>query len=480
MDVFEIYGRSRSIEMMLLEVCHRQSDASLREKGVPAADVGMLQSLANIYFGATTFSKRQRRAVQAARKNSHSFTTLQAIEQCAARTRNSRDAWELREQLCTTSGDTETIAKEGARLLRLHRKKSQKPRKPSVRKYLHGDLATLSLTGKSHVITDMFSGLKQRATDELVRAAADSFSGATWHHTSDIANTDDASLHGAMLRAAEDIFFGTSTCEPTTLGIKESALAKTSAACAIPETSGTATTGAVSTHTATTGTATTDKSAENFTITRTKTEHESAPKPNAFSGDNGNGRVEKPEPLHRARLSTTVVMTLDEATRIEAGEGDDIKLHLTNGSTMTGAEYVRASLEERRVSDEGYLVLVDVLRGPVNAYRTQRFANKKQRIMALAENPTCSWPGCRRPGDECQIHHMEAWKFGGVSNAENFATLCAYHNGINDDDPTTFPIRGRMERVAGKIQRVFTPHSSGEPKMGASAIAQPPNKPPPD
>ncbi len=39
-----------------------------------------------------------------------------------------------------------------------------------------------------------------------------------------------------------------------------------------------------------------------------------------------------------------------------------------------------------------YATLVHPHEGPVNLYLTKRFANRKQRLMAGAENPTCAWP----------------------------------------------------------------------------------------
>ena len=72
---------------------------------------------------------------------------------------------------------------------------------------------------------------------------------------------------------------------------------------------------------------------------------------------------------------------------------------------MTGAELVR-----RVFTEHGYVTLIHPVEGPVNLYRTSRFASAKQRLMAAAENPVCPWPECRYPADECQVHHLNAWK----------------------------------------------------------------------
>lgn len=148
-------------------------------------------------------------------------------------------------------------------------------------------------------------------------------------------------------------------------------------------------------------------------------------------------------------ITTLAVLTLNEKVHIDAGSGDDITVHLTDGTSVTGAEYV-----QRVLSDVGYTVLVHPLHGPVNAYRTQRFASDKQRLMAWAESTTCAWRGCRKPAEESQIHHIVPWIRGGETNPSNLAVLCDYHNRVNQDDPDKPNGRGRIER----------PASGGEPR----------------
>ena len=148
-----------------------------------------------------------------------------------------------------------------------------------------------------------------------------------------------------------------------------------------------------------------------------------------------------------AGLRTNVIITLDQLTEIlndDDGTGDDVLLKMTNGATITGRDLV-----SRMLADIGLVTLVHPVKGPVNLYRLSRFANSKQRLMAMAENPTCPWDGCYHPADSAQIHHLKAWKYGGHTNPENLTVACPYHNGVNDDDPST-PRHGRLERVNGK------------------------------
>lgn len=149
----------------------------------------------------------------------------------------------------------------------------------------------------------------------------------------------------------------------------------------------------------------------------------------------------------RSTKLTNVIITLDDLVKVLYGDGSEVTLQMTNGATITGAKLVQSLL-----ANNGLATLVHPVDGPVNLYRLQRFASPKQRLMALAENPKCAWPGCNVAGEDCQIHHLRAWIHGGETNPSNLATLCRYHNGVNEDDPNAPPRRFRMIRRQGLIE----------------------------
>ena len=169
----------------------------------------------------------------------------------------------------------------------------------------------------------------------------------------------------------------------------------------------------------------------------------------------------------RPAVTTNVVLRLDELDRVIDTAGDDITLQLTNGARMTGADLVR-----RAFTAHGYVTLIHPVKGPVNLYRTERLASPKQRTMAAAENPTCPWPQCNYPADECQVHHLTAWSAGGPTNQENLVTLCAHHNAVNQDDPSRPTERGRMVRIDGRV--AWIPPWSNTPRFVPSP-ARPPS-----
>ena len=154
-----------------------------------------------------------------------------------------------------------------------------------------------------------------------------------------------------------------------------------------------------------------------------------------LTGAGGGVQVPVPRPI--------LAVGLPDFVRIMAGEGDDVVLALSDGTTMTGAEFLAAQfgdiLEVAAFHPEA---------GAVNLYRTERRANKKQRDLAKMVSPVCAFPGCRHGADACELHHVTAWKHGGKTNLDNLAPLCRYHNRINDDDPWR-KRRGRIAMIRG-------------------------------
>lgn len=128
-----------------------------------------------------------------------------------------------------------------------------------------------------------------------------------------------------------------------------------------------------------------------------------------------------------AARQTQVLVPLEEHTKILRGDGDETVLQLTDGTTMTGAEYLSL------LSGEIGVALFHPIEGAVNAYRGERLANPKQRLLAKAMSPACAFPDCRHAAESCEIHHIEAWSRGGETNINNLIPLCKYHNRVNDD-----------------------------------------------
>ena len=167
--------------------------------------------------------------------------------------------------------------------------------------------------------------------------------------------------------------------------------------------------------------------------------------------------------LIKPEYRTVIAIGLEDYAKVSCGKGEDVVVALSDGTTMTGAEFINAAMEGA-LGDKLYVGLFHPTAGPVNLYEA-RFASDKLRTLAMAENLVCPWPDCNVPADRCQVHHIDAHKHGGHTKPSNLTMLCKYHNGVNDDDgprkkrkrPSPGkPKHGRMRRHRGKV-RLQTP-----------------------
>lgn len=139
-----------------------------------------------------------------------------------------------------------------------------------------------------------------------------------------------------------------------------------------------------------------------------------------------------------------VVIPVPDYIEIIKGDGDETILGLTDGTTITGADYLA-----KHYGKDLEVALFHPQEGAVNLYRTSRFANQKQRDLARACLTTCPVPDCRHASDNCEVHHITAWSRGGQTNMANLAPLCRYHNRTNDDDPKRRN-RGSIVNIRGR------------------------------
>ncbi|MBK4157873.1 HNH endonuclease [Corynebacterium macginleyi] len=327
MSALQAYATHISSAMDILAEAHGMPESALIELGLPDVEARDLLALAEVYFGATSFTHKQRLAAAGARH--HDLITLKLIEHYAARAATQRAAWNLRVELCRLHGPASEIARRAKNRLREWRPRRRTPREGIQLLRRPEGPWTMRITAPSSFLADLDSALDPENPLDSFRE---------------------------LLRG------------------------------------------------------------------------EGAP---------------------TIQTTTNVIIPLNALDQILDGDGDEVTLRLTNGSTITGAQLV-----ERTFSEHGLATLIHPVKGPVNLYRTSRFASEKQRLMAAAENPTCPWPPCNHPADKSQIHHLQAWKHGGMTNADNLTVCCPYHNGVNQDDPNAPPLRGRLARVNGKVHWV--------------------------
>lgn len=160
----------------------------------------------------------------------------------------------------------------------------------------------------------------------------------------------------------------------------------------------------------------------------------------------GSGSAPNAPTVPHSQPRPMVLVGLPDFVSIVRGEGDEVILGLTDGTSMTGAEFLNRFIAT--AENELEAAVFHPEEGAVNLYRLSRFANQKQRDLARAAMPTCSQPFCRHGADACEIHHVTPWARGGETNLANLAPLCSYHNRVNDDDPQRAK-RGRIEMHRG-------------------------------
>ena len=59
---------------------------------------------------------------------------------------------------------------------------------------------------------------------------------------------------------------------------------------------------------------------------------------------------------------------------------------------------------------------------------TRRTASPGQRRALAARDRGCSFPGCDRPPDWCETHHVIPWVAGGRTDLENLTLACGFHH----------------------------------------------------
>ncbi|QPK78971.1 HNH endonuclease [Corynebacterium lizhenjunii] len=131
------------------------SAAELEARGVSPKTAADIERLCTMYFGQTTFTRRQRRAIAGALAHGHGLAELVLIEDEVAKVAaklGQAKRWELREKLCRTpSSEIESASRT------IRRPWRTKPKPPddkiTIRRHANGK-ATVSLTGPDAQVTE--------------------------------------------------------------------------------------------------------------------------------------------------------------------------------------------------------------------------------------------------------------------------------------------------------------------------------------
>lgn len=116
---------------------------------------------------------------------------------------------------------------------------------------------------------------------------------------------------------------------------------------------------------------------------------------------------------------TTVILTIPEA---------DLAAQRCWGVSTDGTVMSAHTIHDLADEAEVWPTVIDSRGVVLRLGRTRRLASPGQTIALAARDGGCSFPGCDRPPEWCERHHVVDWVHGGRTDLDNLTLLCAYHH----------------------------------------------------
>jgi Domain of unknown function (DUF222) len=183
-------------------------------------------------------------------------------------------------------------------------------------------------------------------------------------------------------------------------------------------------------------------------------------------------------------LRTPAQRQHDALNALVRGQLGDPKLGVHNGLPV--AVIVSTTLQEltsgtgRAVTGGGTLLpMRDLIRMASHAYhylavfdehsnrplylgRTRRVASPDQRVVLYAKDRGCTHPGCDVPGYWCEVHHVDDWAAGGLTDADKLTFACKPNHKLVDDGWRT------RKLPDGRTEWIPPPHlDHGQPRTNS-------------
>jgi uncharacterized protein DUF222/HNH endonuclease len=116
---------------------------------------------------------------------------------------------------------------------------------------------------------------------------------------------------------------------------------------------------------------------------------------------------------------TTVVVTIS---------AEDLQARTGTGTTSDGTPVSVAAL--LGMADEAEIIptVLNASGAVLDLGRTRRLASPSQTWALAVRDGGCSFPGCARPPEWCERHHIVGWVDGGRTDLDNLTLLCRYHH----------------------------------------------------
>lgn len=119
-----------------------------------------------------------------------------------------------------------------------------------------------------------------------------------------------------------------------------------------------------------------------------------------------------------------------------------------------------------------YLLITDEDARPLAFGRARRTASLEQKLALIAMELCCTHPGCTAPATECDVHHLQAWYWGGVTDLKNLTLLCRRHHVDNNDARNGAGGMGHAERDPETGRVGYQPPNSDVLQFNESPLAE--------
>lgn len=166
MTLLETHARLQARAIDLIAAAASVDVSDMRAMGYDAPAAAQLTRLARVYFGPTRARRKQRRAVDFARENGHTFNTLEAVEKHVRMLDDDTLAWNLRLTLCRETADYHhllRVARAEVRRLNGQRRPAGARTAASVTNPAGTLDRTLHLTGPEARVANIIARAKETA-----------------------------------------------------------------------------------------------------------------------------------------------------------------------------------------------------------------------------------------------------------------------------------------------------------------------------
>lgn len=132
-------------------------------------------------------------------------------------------------------------------------------------------------------------------------------------------------------------------------------------------------------------------------------------------------------------------------------------LETASGHAVTGTGSLVPIRDAIRMASHAhqYLAIFDDTDGrALYLGRSKRIASADQRIVLIARDRGCTFPGCIRPATWCQAHHIDEWDRGGNTDVDSLTFGCDLHHPLVGDGPNHWATTttGPQHRTPGRTQ----------------------------